>query len=324
MKIALILNTPSPDAAAALRAAVRRLREAGHTVRPRLTFEEGDARVFAREAVAEGAGLVVAGGGDGTVNEVVNGLCDGAGEAPRGEGRPLPRLGVIPLGTGNDLAGALGLPEDPETALAAALAGTPVPVDVAVVNGRRFLNVSTGGFGAEATGETPDEVKRVLGPLAYVVTGVRKFVEMDVPTARFVCDGERVYEGPFLVFAVGNSRRTGGGNWLTPRADLSDGLLDVCIVKQVSRVDFLALAPQLRAGTHLEHPAVIYRRVRELRVESATELHVNADGEPLSGRRFTYSVLPHRLELVLPHPPAAGTPEAGKEEREEEQAAVGE
>lgn len=248
VQISLILNTSSTDAVGALREAVKKLRSGGHSVTPRLTFEEGDARAFAREGAASGADLVVAGGGDGTINEVVNGIYDWVEESERGAGAPLPRLGVIPLGTGNDLAGALDLPTDPETALAAALGGIAVPVDVAVVNGKRFLNVSTGGFGAEATDETSDEVKRVLGSLAYVITGVRKFVEMDVPSARFTCDGECVYEGPFMVFAVGNSKRTGGGNWLTPKADLSDGLLDVCIVKQVSRVDFMTLAPQLRAG----------------------------------------------------------------------------
>lgn len=317
MQISLILNTPSTDVTGTLREAVRRLREAGHTVIPRLTFEEGDARAFARAGAETGAALVVAGGGDGTINEVVNGILDWADEAARGSGGALPRLGVIPLGTGNDLAGALNIPTDPEVALAAALAGNAVPLDVAVVNGRRFVNVSTGGFGAEATDETPDEVKRILGSLAYVITGVRKFVEMDVPSARFTCDGEVVYEGPFMVFAVGNSRRTGGGNWLTPRAELSDGLLDLCLVKQVSRVDFLTLAPQLRAGTHLEHPAVIYRKVKTLRVESEATLHVNADGEPLSGRRFDYALAPHRLELVVPDqvPPA---PDGGGEEGAEE------
>lgn len=301
----MVLNTASPEVVDTLREVVRTLRDAGHTVSPRLTFEEGDARRIACEAAQAGGDLVIAGGGDGTVNEVINGLhdcidCaveDGADGTPR-----LPRLGVIPLGTGNDLAGALGLPMEPDQAVAVAITGMSIRADVAEVNGRRFLNVSTGGLGAEATEEASEESKRVLGSLAYLVSGVRKYVHMDLPSARFVADGEVVHDGPFAIFAVGNSRRTGGGNWLTPRADLSDGMLDLCVVGEVSRVDFLTLAPQLRAGTHLDHPAVLYRRVRTLRVESETDLHVNADGEPLLGRCFDYSLSPHRVELMIAEP----------------------
>lgn len=304
MQITLVLNTGSTEVVDALREVVARLREAGHTVSPRLTFEGGDARRFACEAAEAGVDLVIAGGGDGTVNEVANGLHDCIDRAAeRGDDTPrLPRLGVIPLGTGNDLAGALGLPMEPDQAVAVAMAGTPLRADVAEVNGRRFLNVSTGGLGAEATEEASEESKRVLGSLAYVVSGVRKYVQGDLPSARFTADGEVVHDGPFSVFAVGNSRRTGGGNWLTPRADLSDGLLDLCIVGEVSRVDFLTLAPQLRAGTHLDHPAVLYRQVRTVKVESDTELHVNADGEPLRGDCFDYALSPHQVELMVAEP----------------------
>lgn len=312
MHISLVLNTGSADVVDALRDAVGKLRDAGHTVAPHLTFEAGDARRMAHDAAAAGAELLVAGGGDGTLNEVVNGLFDWVDEQGAGAGGtpPLPRLAVVPLGTGNDLAGAVGLPIDPQEALAVAVVGIRLPVDVAEVNGRRFINVSTGGLGAEATDEASDESKRVLGSLAYVVSGVKKYVQMDLPSARFVADGETVHDGPFAVFAVGNSRRTGGGNWLTPRADLNDGLLDLLVVRELSRVDFLTLAPQLRAGTHLDHPAVLYRRVRTLRVESDRELHVNADGEPMRGLCFDYRLSPHRLELMVPGPLGEGDGEA--------------
>lgn len=304
MQITLVLNTGSTEVVDALREIVGRLRDAGHTVSPHLTFEQGDARRFACEAAEAGADLVIAGGGDGTINEVANGLHDCVDRAAeRGDDTPrLPRLGVIPLGTGNDLAGALGLPMEPDEAVAVAMTGTPIRADVATVNGRRFLNVSTGGLGAEATEEASEESKRVLGSLAYLVSGVKKYVNMDLPSARFTADGEVVHDGPFAIFAVGNSRRTGGGNWLTPRADLSDGLLDLCIVGEVSRVDLLTLAPQLRAGTHLDHPAVLYRRVRTLTVESAIELHVNADGEPLRGHTFDYLLSDYPLELMVAEP----------------------
>ncbi|MBV9774346.1 MAG: lipid kinase YegS, partial [Gemmatimonadetes bacterium] len=174
-------------------------------------------------------------------------------------------------------------------------------IDVALVNGTPFLNVSTGGLGAEATEEAPVEVKRLLGPLAYFVTGVKKFVALNPSHARFTDGGgSSLYDGPFLIFAVGNCRRTGGGNRLTPRADPGDGLLDVCVVGEMPRRDLLTLLPDLRAGRHLEHPAVVYRQVRELRVESEEELSVNVDGEPIGGRILSYTLSPHRIELSLP------------------------
>ena len=297
MRISLVINSSSPDAVEALRGVVETLREEGHEVAPRLTFEKGDGRRFAREAAAAGFGLVIAAGGDGTINEVANGLhehlADGASGAPS--------LGIVPLGTANDLAGALGIPADPREAVLAAVRGRAVPLDVGTVNGECFVNVSTGGVGAEATEEASDEVKRRLGTLAYFLTGVKKLVTLEMPAARFT-GGGLLHDGPFLVFAVGNSVRTGGGNLLTPRADMADGLLDVCIVREVPRTELLGLLPELRAGEHLDHPAVIYRQVRELRVESEEELSVNVDGEPLGGKVLHYSVSPHQLTVSVPEP----------------------
>ncbi|HEX5725339.1 MAG TPA: YegS/Rv2252/BmrU family lipid kinase [Longimicrobiaceae bacterium] len=304
MRIALIVNTSSADAVEVLRASVQKLREAGSQVQPRLTFEGGDARAFAREAAAAGVDLVVAGGGDGTVNEVVNGIYDWLEERAEPASAPVPRLGIIPMGTANDLAGGLGIPGgDPETAFAIAVAGIPYAVDVGRVNGRCFLNVSTGGFGAEATDGASKGLKHKLGPLAYLVTGVQKFVNLETAEARFTSGGEVMFDGEFMIFAVGNFRRTGGGNFVTAKADLDDRLLDLCVVEGMSHVDFLKIAPQLRAGRHVDHERVTYRKVRELVVESPRELTVNADGEPLAARRFEYSIAPYRLTLVVPKLP---------------------
>jgi lipid kinase YegS len=300
VKISLVVNPSSADAVEELRQGVAALREGGHLVKPRLTFERRDARRFAAEDARDGMDLLIAGGGDGTVSEVAAGLLDYLTEAG-GSDRRAPRLGIVPLGTGNDFACAQGIPETPSDALATAVISPGRPVDIGLVNGRAFVNVSTGGFGAEATEDTGEAAKRVLGPLAYVVTGVQKFATLDPTEARFTADdGEVLYEGCFLLFAVGNSRRTGGGNWLTPRAELDDGLLDICIVRDIPRIELLALAPALRTGAHVSDPAVIYRQVRTLRVDAECELSVNADGEPLDGCSFVYELSPYRLEMALP------------------------
>jgi diacylglycerol kinase (ATP) len=297
--LSLIVNAPSPDAVEALRVEVARLREAGHRVEPRVTFEGGDAARFAAEAAAAGAELVVAAGGDGTVNEVANGLHRWAAGA--GAGASLPRVGIVPLGTGNDLAGGLGIPGgDPAAALRGAVEGAPYPVDLARVNGRCFLNVSTGGIGAEATEETSPELKRVLGRVAYLVTGARKFVRLRASRGRFVSGGLTVFEGAFLLFAVGNAWRTGGGNWVTAAADPADRLLDLCIVEEMGHLEVVRVAPLVRAGRHVDHPRVTYLQLPEVTVETEEEITVNADGEPLAGRRFAYSLASLRLTLSVP------------------------
>jgi diacylglycerol kinase (ATP) len=305
MNVVLVIHGTAGAALEALRQGARRLRGAGHRVGARVTFEAGDATRFAAEAMEEGADLVVACGGDGTINEVVNGL--GAWAATAGAaGARMPRLGIVPLGTGNDFAGGLGIPVDVPRALDVALDGVPRPVDVGCVNGHRFVNVSSGGFGTAATEGAGGEAKRVLGPLAYAVRGVQELVELDAVAGRFTEGDTLLYEGEFLLFAVGNGPRTGGGNLLTPRADPSDGLLDLCIVPQMGRMEFVSLAPQLRTGRHTDRDDVVYRRVRELVVEADAPLRVNADGEPMEGTRFVYAIDPMRITVMVPGADAEG------------------
>lgn len=276
---------------AVIREEVARLRERGHEVRPALTFEAGDGCRMARWAAQAGAELVVAMGGDGTVNEVVNGLV----EAGRGC-----RLGIVPLGTANDFAFGLGIPESIPESLAVAVEGARRTVDVARLNERCFVNVSTGGFGATATEDASSETKRLLGPWAYVVTGVRKFTELRPSRARFTTPEGEVYAGEMLLFAVGNGKRTGGGSLLTPRAELDDGQLDVLIVPAMPRMDFLALLPDLRAGTHVDNADVLYFRTPALEVEASEPLSVNVDGEPVREQSLRYSLSDTPLTLMVP------------------------
>lgn len=274
-----------------LRARVKALRAAGHTVWPRLTFEEGDARRLARSMARRGADLIIAAGGDGTLNEVVNGVMRTSWPG---------RLGVVPLGTANDFAAGMEIPAGVGEAMEVAVAGRPFEVDVARVNQRYFVNVSTGGFGAAATEETPAERKKLLGPWAYVITGVKKFAELKPAKVRFVADGATAYDGETMLYAVGNAKRTGGGSLITPRAEFGDGQLDVVIVPGMTRMDFLSLLPDLRAGTHLDNPDVLYFRAETIEVESEEILSVNADGEPLRGRRFTYELADRTLTIMVP------------------------
>lgn len=267
------------------------MRERGHRVGVRLTFEAGDARRYARSAARRGWDVVVAAGGDGTINGVVNGLTSARGEVA---------LGVVPLGTANDFARGLGIPEDIESALRVAAEGARVCVDVARVNRRCFINVSTGGFGADATRAAGVGIKKYFGPVAYLARGAQQLLAYDPAVATFVVDERIVHEGRFAFFAVGNARQTGGGTQIAPRADTSDGMMDVVLVGAVSRLDLLSLLPDVRMGTHMESPHVHYYRARHMLVTPSTSLTVNADGERVAGRSYAYDMLPHRQPVMVP------------------------
>ena len=252
------------------------VREKGHTVDARITWERGDAARFAAEGARDGVDVVVALGGDGTVNEVVNGL----------SGHDV-ALGIIPLGTANDFAKQAGIPEDPDHAMDVILRRKPVRIDTAELNGHRFLNVSTAGIGAEATAETPADAKESLGALAYAITGVRKLADLTPIKARVEAPDTDV-ELEFLVLAVGNGRVTGGGTRLTPRASVTDGLLDVCVVEPRARTDFARLALKFRSGEHVEAEGVRYLQVPWLRVTASRAITVNVDGESRETKTLEY------------------------------------
>ena len=267
------------------------VREKGHRVRARVTWEKGDAEMLAREAVTAGADVVVAVGGDGTVNEVINGL----------DGSDVP-FGIVPIGTANDFAKQVGIPMDPDHAMDVILQREPMRIDTAALNGRRFINVSSGGVGAEATAETPSEAKEMLGMLAYAITGVRKLVDLAPHTATFRANGFELTT-EFLLFAVGNGRTTGGGTLIVPRASVIDGLLDVCIVEAMPRAEFAKLVLRIRHGDHVGSDGVHYLQVPSLDVTARESISVNVDGEPSDARRLEYRVRGRDLRMHLPHLP---------------------
>ena len=278
--------------APAIRDLIDELRAAGHHVEPRITLAPGDAVRFAREGADAGTDAVVAIGGDGTINEVLNGL----------DGHATP-MGIVPFGTANDFARQTGIPlDEPSHAMDLILRRKPRRVDTGEVNGRRFLNVSTGGVGAEATAETPLEAKEALGILAYAITGVRKFVGLESTRGRFTV-GDKQLETAFLAFAVGNARATGGGTIVAPAASLTDGLLDLCIVDDQPRAQFARLLLRLKKGEHLGEEGVHYVQAPEILVETDRPITVNVDGEALTADRFAYHVRPLDLRLHLGHLP---------------------
>lgn len=220
---------------------------------------------------AENADLVVAAGGDGTVHAVVQALGDLLHDIT---------LGVVPMGTGNDLAKTLGMPDDPIEAAYAVASGRDRPIDLAIAEGaggttRRFLNASIGGFPVAVDDAVNDWLKRTLGPAAYTIAGAK--VAADLPRFTVTIDGRTVED--CVAAGVGNGRTVGGGIPMWPEADPSDGLLDGCAVAAEGVVDAVRLGMRVRQGTHGELPGVTTVRASEIRIEADPEMEMNVDGE---------------------------------------------
>ncbi|MCT5164122.1 lipid kinase YegS [Pseudomonas aeruginosa] len=276
-----------------LRQAVKRLRAEQITLYVRVTWEHGDAARYVAEAAQLGVGTVVAGGGDGTINEVAAALV----QLPA-HNRPV--LGILPLGTANDFARAAGIPLEPAAALAL-LDQTARPIDLGEVNGKLFLNMATGGFGSKVTANTSEDLKKVLGGAAYLLTGLTRFSEVHAAQGRFSAPDFQ-WEGEFLALGIGNGRQAGGGHVLCPQARVDDGLLDVSILPTPQ--DMVGTLGTLLGGGNGVESLFVRARVPWLEVEAAEGLDVNLDGEPLEGRKLRFSVSPGALRVHLP----AGSP----------------
>ncbi|MGH9943319.1 MAG: diacylglycerol/lipid kinase family protein, partial [Pyrinomonadaceae bacterium] len=255
-----------------LQAINERLRAAFGEMDIVMTVGPGDAVRAAEEAARAGCERLFVAGGDGTLNEAVNGVAAVDGALAR------VTFGLVPLGTGNDFAQALGLPEEVDEALKILAAGRTVQVDVGVLNGRRFVNVSAGGFIAEVSDAVDPQLKSFAGKLAYLVGGAQVLFDYEPDRARLHAlrgDGT-VLDREFDVqmFAVCNSRLVGGGRAIAPHALIDDGLLDVCVVEAMSTLDFVSLLTRVTGGEHVEAAGVMYFQAREITIDFARTIKV--------------------------------------------------
>lgn len=264
------------------------LRRAGQPVELLLTRERGHATELARRAVQEGCQRLVVSGGDGTIREVLPALAHGS----------VP-LGILPFGTANDLARALGVPRRLEGAVRTLLQGRPSQLDLGRVGESLFSTVAAFGFDAEisqamAAGQLP-----FSGTLGYLWATLGHLSRYRPPHIRL--EGEfGQYEGEVLLVATGNTACYGGGMKIVPPADPRDGKLDVCIVGQVSRSTILAVLPRLFWGGHVRHPAVRLERTAWLRIHTCEPRLMHADGEYLTHTPALIQVAPAALPVVLP------------------------
>lgn len=264
----------------------------------KLTAAAGDARRLAAEAVGEGHGTVVAAGGDGTLNEVLNGI----GDVPEGFKRS--RLGLIPLGTVNVFARELGIPLNPRGAWEVIESGRETQLDLPWMERIRegaparhyFVQLAGAGLDARAIELVHWETKKRMGPLAYVFAGLRALSERPVSV---VANAKGVSASGELVL-IGNGRLYGGNFRLFQEADLRDGILDVCVFPRVGWLTLLRCSvPLMLAG---RVPAGVVRRLRgeRVRLESAAHVPVEVDGELAGHLPVTFGVDPLELRVMVP------------------------
>ena len=282
-----------------LRAAVQTLRETGIALDVRVTWEDGDAERYVAEAIADGVDTVIAAGGDGTLSEVATTLAhrDATADA-------LPSLGLVPLGTANDFATAAGIPDGPLAALQLVREVAAAPLDLLRIDADDGIhwcaNLASGGFGTEVTVETDEGLKKMLGGLAYLITGIARLGRIDPLQAR-LRGPDFAWEGDLIALGIGNGRQAGGGQALCPDALVDDGQLDLTIVPDLSGDVAATVGTLIKEGKHAALDRVA-TRVRLPWVELASDepLTLNLDGEPVASRRFRVDCVAGRVRMHLP------------------------
>ena len=272
-------------------------RKHGQLIDVRLTGAAGDAERFAREGVNLGYDVIIAGGGDGTINEVLNGMTGSA-----------TKLAVIPWGTGNVFATEMRFPRRISAICRLILQGQSEPLDVGLYGGRRFLLMVGAGFDAYSLKQLEGQgLKRRLGVVAYAVAGIRAFTRYRFPQIRIDFEDGRCDSGSFVL--VSNTSRYGDFFSFTPDASPLDGLLDVFVFRETGRFStiILVLRYLLRfiADPNLAAPPLglqrsrIYR-TKGVRLSSAKPVFTQVDGELGRGLPLDIAIEPAAVELILP------------------------
>jgi diacylglycerol kinase (ATP) len=267
--------------------AIRELENAGAPLS--VLYSKGPGHLTEMARAVSGTGAIVAVcGGDGSVNEVINGLGPGGGP-----------LGIIPGGRGDDVARNLGIPLDPGQAGRLVLSGREQPFDLVRAGPRLFAGVGGAGIDSEVT-ERANRSRLPLRGRGIYTWAVLRTLSSFRPY-RFTLESDRWnYEGEVMFVGVANHPSYGGGMMLSPLSRPDDGLIEVCIIEKRSRLDLLMKFPRLLRGTHLGLAGVRLLTARRLRMASDRPVDFYADGEPMTGLPVELEVLPGALEVIVP------------------------
>lgn len=267
---------------------LQKLDLAGIEATTHATVGEGDATACAMEAVERGVDLIIAAGGDGTLNEVINGMARMPNRPP---------LGILPVGTTNDFARAMNIPRNWSDACDLIIEQQRRPIDIGLAGDRYFINIAGGGSLTELTYEVPIKLKTMIGQLAYYVKGVEKMVRLRPSELIIRADGVGEFHEELMLFLITNSNSIGGMDKLAPDAMIDDGLFDVLLVKRCNLAEFIRVATMALRGEHLNDPHVVHFRTNYLEVTSPEYVQLNLDGELGGTLPCSFSVLPAHIEI---------------------------
>ena len=289
----LIYNPTSgrEEAKRKLGAILQRLEKGGVETSCHATEGKGDAALAAQEAAERDFDMIISAGGDGTLNEVVNGLsvC-----------KKRPSLGILPLGTTNDFARAHGIPRKWEDACDLITRRFTKPVDVGQANDRYFINIAGGGSLTELTYEVPSKLKTMVGQLAYYMKGLEKITRLHPTRMQIRAEGVGEFDEEFMLFLIANSNSVAGFDRLAPHASTCDGVFDVLALRKCNLAEFIRLATiVLRGEDILEDPHIIHFQTNRVEVDSSDRVQLNVDGEFGGTLPCSFNLLPGHLNVIM-------------------------
>lgn len=264
--------------------------QAGYETSTHATTCEGDAIQATDEAVKRDFDIIVAVGGDGTINEVINGMADH-------ENRP--KLGIIPQGTTNDFARALGIPRDVKKAVHIILENSSMLLDIGKVNDRYFVNIAGGGRLTELTYEVPSKLKTMLGQFAYYIKGIEMLPSAKPIRTRIELDDE-VLEEDIMLFLIANTNSVGGFEKLAPDAKMNDGYFEVIILTKTNIAEFIGIATLALRGAHLDIKQLVYKKSRYVKITALDKMQLNIDGEYGGLLPGEFKSLKQHIEFFVP------------------------
>ena len=274
------------------------LKENGLKFKVCTTSHQGEAVELAQRAADNGAELIVSVGGDGTVNEIVNGIMKSKNDPP---------LGIIPLGWANDFIKSTDIPSDTIEACKILVQGKIKEIDVGIINEKiYFANICGIGFDAEVA-RLANQMKskhpnlRILSAFVYVFASIKKLLSaFSYHDVKIKFDGQEIHTKTLFI-AISNGKFYGGRFKITPEAILDDGLLEVCVVEEMGRLKYLMSIPKVFRGTHESIKGINFYRAKEVLIQSSMPILAQVSGEVIEGQKeFTITLLPKSLKLIVP------------------------
>ena len=300
MKTELIINLtagggkPRPH----LKTIFKYLKKNGFNFKVSYTSYHGEAVELAQKAADNGAELIVSVGGDGTVNEIVNGIMKSKND---------PLLGIIPLGWANDFIKSTNIPPNIIEACKILIKGKTKNIDVGVINDQiYFANICGVGFDAEVA-QLANQMKskhpnlRILSAFVYVFATVKKLLSpFSYHDVKIKFDGQEIHSN-ILCIAISNGKFYGGRFKITQEAILDDGLLEVCVIEEMGRFKYLSSIPKVFKGTHTSIKGIYFYRAKEVLIQSSEPVLAQVSGEVIEGqKKFTITLLPKSLKIIVP------------------------